>query len=309
MRPPIEDLKLCRNAARMTKDWDPLAPTGITADQARALRSTPRLAELHKMQKKLKTDILFTDGEKRAQLSQAQMKLTKEIKRVNQALRREADSRLRNEYFEEAPVLELEKQIKQQRLSATDDSEQINTMSNPCTPEYVFKERARIASVFWGPDAGTLTGEAALHQRVQVVKDLAMLCHLKEQRVPGKRVNHYESNRDSITIPSSPTESKSVDQKPESPSIPLHCPRTQCIVCFNELGPRLTHEFSRIATLRRHFEDQHTAKMAPTWKCEHPSCRGTDPLGSLKSFLYHAAKVHNYDIRIRVDRRGGRLHD
>ena len=60
-------------------------------------------------------------------------------------------------------------------------------------PEYVFEERARIADAFWGPDAGTLVGEAALCQRIQAVKDLAALCHLREQRVPGKRINRYKS--------------------------------------------------------------------------------------------------------------------
>lgn len=287
MRPPIEDLKLCRNAARMTKDWDPSAPTGITADQARALESTPHLAELHEKQQKLKTTILFAvDGERRAQLSQAQTKLAKEIKRVKQALRRDAATRFRDEYFEEAPVLELKKQIKQQRSSGTNHSEQTNTMSNPPIPEYVFKERARIASALWGPDAGTLTGQ-----------DLAALCHLREQRVPGKRINRYKSASNSTVKPLS-------DENVDPPSIPLHCPLTQCIICFNELGPRLTHEFSRIDSLRRHVHDKHAAKMASIWKCEHPACRGMDPLTSLKAFLHHAAKVHNYDIRMRPDRRG-----
>ncbi len=59
MRPAIKDLKLCRKAARMIKDWDPLAPTGIDAEQVQAFRSTPRIAALHKKQEQLKIDMRF----------------------------------------------------------------------------------------------------------------------------------------------------------------------------------------------------------------------------------------------------------
>lgn len=291
----------------MIKDWDPLAPTGIDAEQARAFRSTPRIAALHKKQEQLKVDMRFAaDKEERTELSQAHSEVGKEIKRVKQALRREANAKVRNEYFEEAPVLELKKQIQQlkQGSSATKDSEQIDTGAEewePPVPEYVFQERARIADAFWGPNAGTLAGEAALDQRIQAVKDLAALCHLREQRVLGKRINRYAS--DSGPTMESLSSIETVKQ-PDPPKIPLHCPRTQCIVCFNEMGPCLTHEFSSIDGVRRHVQDQHLAKMAPLWRCEHPACREMDPLRSLKAFLYHAAKVHNYDIRMRPDRRG-----
>ena len=116
-----------------------------------------------------------------------------------------------------------------------------------------------------------------------------------------KRINSHASD----SVPTvEPLSSIETVKQPDPPRIPLHCPRTQCIVCFNEMGPCLTHEFSRIDALRRHVHDQHFAKMAPLWKCEHPACRGTDPSRSIKAFLNHAAKVHNYDIRMRPDRRG-----
>lgn len=238
----------------MTKDWDPLAPTGITAEQAQTIRSTPHVAALHKKQEQLKVDIRFAeDGERRAKLSQARTELGKEVKRVKQVLLREANARVRDEYFEKMPVLELKRQIKQlqQRSSATTDFEQIITdteKSNPPIPEYVYPERARIADAFLGSDAGTLIGEAALDQRIQVCKDLAALCHLREQRVPGKCSNRYE--RLSTSTAKSPSSIESVKQSDPS-SIPLHCPETQCIICFNELGPCLTHEFSRVDSLRR----------------------------------------------------------
>lgn len=62
----------------------------------------------------------------------------------------------------------------------------------------------------------------------------------------------------------------------------------------------------RIDSLRRHVEDKHAAEMTPTWKCGHPACREMDPLKSPKSFLRHAAKVHNYDMRMRPGHRGPR---
>lgn len=292
----------------MTKDWDPLAPIGITAEQAQALGSIPHIADLHQRQKELTIDLRFAVNEvESAQLSHTITELKKEIKRVKQAHRREANAQVRNQYFEEMPVLELQKQIKQlnQPSSAINTSEQMQSdldKPDPPIPEYIFEERARIANAFWGPNAGTLAGEAALHQRIQVVEDLAALCHLREQRVPGRRINNYES--DSIAKSSSSIEG--VKHKSDSPGIPLHCPLSQCIVCFNELGPRLTHEFTRIDSIRRHVQDKHAAKMAPAYKCEHPACRGIEPPGNLKAFLRHAAKVHNYDIRMRPDRRSCR---
>ena len=200
MRPAIKDLNLCRKAARMIKDWDPLAPTGINAEQARVFQSTPRIAALHKKQEQLKVDMRFAAVKERIELSQAHGEVKKEIKRVKQALRREANVKARNDYFEEAPVLELKKQIQKLKhdSSATKDSEQIDTDAEewePPAPKYVFQERARIANAFWGPDAGTLAGEAALNQRIQAVKDLAALCLLREQCVTGKRMQTHQQPR------------------------------------------------------------------------------------------------------------------
>ena len=295
----------------MTKDWDPLAPIGITAEQAQALGSIPHIADLHQRQKELMIDLRFAANEvERTQLSHTLTELKKEIKRMKLAYRREANAQVRNQYFEEMPVLELQKQIKQfkQPSSFVNVFEQMDTgadNSDLSILEYVFEERARIADAFWGPDAGTLVGEAALCQRIQVVKDLAALCHLREQRVPGKRINRYKSTSSS-TAKSSSSSIEDIKHKSDSPDVPLHCSLNQCIICFNELGPLLTHEFSRVDSLRRHVQDKHAAEMDPMWKCGHPACRGIDPLGSLKTFLHHAAKVHNYDIRMQLGRRGHR---
>ena len=84
----------------MTKDWDPLAPIGVTAEQAQVILRTLRVAELHKMHQKLKTEVLLTtDSEQRERLLRKHIKPGKEIKRVKQALRREANARIRDEYF------------------------------------------------------------------------------------------------------------------------------------------------------------------------------------------------------------------
>ena len=91
-----------------------LASTGVDAEQAQAFRCTPRIAALHKKQEQLNVDMRFaTDQEERTELFQVHSEVKKEIKRVKEALRREADVKVRCESFEEAPVLELRKQIQQ----------------------------------------------------------------------------------------------------------------------------------------------------------------------------------------------------
>jgi hypothetical protein len=60
---------------------------------------------------------------------------------------------------------------------------------NPPIPEYPFVERARIADIFFGPDAESIDGKRTLARRIQVTSDLAALCKLCQPSRRGKPFN------------------------------------------------------------------------------------------------------------------------
>jgi hypothetical protein len=79
------------------------------------------------------------------------------------------------------PVAEIDKQI-DQLLGESPDIHLVDVTEewNPPIPEYPFVERARIADVFFGPDAESTDGEKTLSRRIQVVSDLAALCKMRQ---------------------------------------------------------------------------------------------------------------------------------
>jgi hypothetical protein len=56
----------------------------------------------------------------------------------------------------------------------------------PPISEYPFIERARIADVFFGPDAESTDEQKSLTRRIQAVSDLTALCKLREASRRGK---------------------------------------------------------------------------------------------------------------------------
>jgi len=162
--------------------------------------------------------------------------------KVRRTLRQTTKQRIREEYYNSMPTAEVNKQI-DQLLSNPDeyqsDSEEEDVI--PLIPEYVFQERACIVDAFYGPDAETLEGEAALARRIQVTKDMVALCRLSEPSRRGKR-------------PSSTMKDDSDDEPKQeadlNPSLDeMSCPTNICIVC--------QRKFPRIDSVRRHLISQH----------------------------------------------------
>ena len=72
-----------------------------------------------------------------------------DIRQVKQAFRLEADTRFRDEYCEEALLLELKRQIEEQRSGATVSFDQMDFVSeSQCL--ICFEERTRVSNAFWG---------------------------------------------------------------------------------------------------------------------------------------------------------------
>jgi hypothetical protein len=115
------------------------------------------------------------------------------------------------------PVIEINKQIDQLLGESPDmHSADVAEERNPPIPEYPFVERARIADVFFGPDAESTDGGKTLTRRIQVVSDLAALCKMRQQCRYGKPFNWnkvdetahdiitHQDNEDTKTIEPSP---------------------------------------------------------------------------------------------------------
>jgi hypothetical protein len=99
--------------------------------------------------------------------------LGKEIPRVRQLLCREEFSRAKQSYYTPMPVNEADKRI-YQMLCQDSGATPLGSCKGewqPPKPTFSSAEHERIAEVFFGPDAESLTGEEALLQRVKAVKD------------------------------------------------------------------------------------------------------------------------------------------
>ena len=100
----------------------------------------------------------------------------------------------RKDYFNNAPVFEVDRQIKQMLLDESDVEERDTDSSAEedwklPIPDYVFPERARLVENFYGPDAEDFHEDKLLTRRIQVTKDMVALLLLCEPSRRGNRVN------------------------------------------------------------------------------------------------------------------------
>ncbi|BDD61391.1 hypothetical protein MPDQ_001207 [Monascus purpureus] len=102
----------------------------------------------------------------------------KETAKLRKRLATDIREAARKDHFQNAPVLEVDRQIKQllSRLSGSDEvSDDENSGDESWelpTPNYVFAERARLVENFYGSDAENFDEDKLLDQRIQVTKDM-----------------------------------------------------------------------------------------------------------------------------------------
>lgn len=97
-------------------------------------------------------------------LYQRHQEIGKELARVRDALRPEPWIKTKEKYYDAMSTIELDKQIDQflDQKPDMDTSDTEDEDWNPPIPEYVVAERARIVEAYYGPEAETLEGPAAL---------------------------------------------------------------------------------------------------------------------------------------------------
>lgn len=304
LRPSQEGL--LRVAGSMLRKRDPLAPSDLTDAQKRAIRQSPEVLELRREKRELMEEMRSLTGtigkarEPFPHLYRRHEEVKKELSQLRKTLANNTRQTARKEYFHNAPVLEVDRQIKQLLgqsdidHSDADSSEDENW--EPPIPEYVFPERARLVENFYGPEAESFDEDRLLARRVQVTKDMVAFSQLCE---PNRRRNqiNWDINDDEL-------------EKSEEPLSPgegsLTCSTDVCIICcglsHHSVSNPSPHKFpsKRKDSLRRHLIDSHLTYVHDGISCTWPACHGIPKFTQVTEFLAHAVTVHAYDVHIKL---------
>lgn len=197
----------------------------------------------------------------------------------------------RKDYFRIAPVLEVDRQIKQflgeHEVETCDaDSSDDEDCELP-TPKYVFPERACLVENFYGPEAENYGDDKLLARRIQVTKDMVALLRLCE---PSRRGNRVDWKFDD--------EPDELPDQPEEPSPRaednMKCPTDVCIICYGisrrSASNPPPHRFpsKRSDSLRRHLIDSHLLHAHDGISCNLEPYRNLPRFAKVTEFLAHA---------------------
>lgn len=291
----------------MLRKRDPLAPSDLTNAHKRAICQHPEILQLRQEKRELMAEMRSLAGtiknarEPFPHLYQRHEDVKKDLAKLRKTLATDTRERARKDYFQNAPVLEIDRQINQ--LLGESDVEGCDADSSADedwelpTPTYVFSERARLVENFYGPDAENFDEDKLLARRIQVTKDMVTLLGLCE---PSRRGNRVNWNLDEDELPEPPEESS----LPEEDS--LVCPTDVCIICCG-VSRRSTsnpppHKFPprRMDSLRRHLIDSHLVYAHDGISCNWEACRNVPKFTEITEFLAHASNVHEYDVNIKL---------
>jgi hypothetical protein len=165
----------------MLRKRDPLAPSGLTDQQKRAICRDPRVLELGREQRELKGEMRWLAGtvakarELFPHLPERHEAVKKELSRVRKNLTKDTRKTARKEYFHNVLVLEVDRQIKQilgqSDAESCDDGNSDDEDWDIPIPKYVFPERGRLVENLYGPEAECFDADKLLarpypgHQR------------------------------------------------------------------------------------------------------------------------------------------------
>ncbi|KUL84888.1 hypothetical protein ZTR_08246 [Talaromyces verruculosus] len=301
LRPPQE--QLLQAAGSMLRKRDLSAPSSeLTEEQRRAICQDPRILELRRAKREVMEEMRSLAGtKKKAQkafphLYQRHESLCKELSQLRKTLAKDTKETARKDHFYNAPILEVDRQIK--RLLGQADPEDSDDFDEkdwePPIPTYIFPERERLVENFYGPDAENYEDDNLLARRIQSTKDMVALSMLCEPNRRGVRVN-WNFDDDEFAEPEKPCILE--ETTPD-------CPMDVCIICYG-LSRRSTsnpppHKFpsGRLDSLRRHLIDCHLAKAYDGISCTWKMCHDVPRFIKTTDFLVHAIEVHAYDIKI-----------
>jgi hypothetical protein len=294
----------------MLRKRDPLAPSDLTDMQKRAICRNPKVLELRREQRELKEEMRSLAGTVAKarvtfpHLHERHEAVKKELSQLRKSLTKDTRETARKEYFQNEPVLEVDRQIKQ--LLGQSEAEDCEVGGSDDEdwdipiPEYVFPERARLVENFYGPEAEDYDEDKLLARRVQVTKDMVALSQLCEPNRRGNRVNWDIADDDDDDESEKSTE----PSPPEEES--LQCPTDVCIICYGlsrcSASNPPPHKFpsKRKDSVRRHLVDFHLAHVSDGISCTWAACRDFPKFTKVTEFLAHAVTVHAYDVDIKL---------
>lgn len=308
LRPSQEGL--VRFAGSMLRKRDLSAPSDLTKAHKRAICQNPGILQLRREKREVGAEMRSLAGTiKNARvlfphLFQRHETVKKDLAKLRKTLAIETRETARKDHFNNAPVLEVDRQIKQMLLGEPDVVEHdANSFAEEedwelPIPDYVFPERARLVENFYGPDAEDFHEDKLLARRIQVTKDMVALLLLCEPNRRGNRVNWDLDEEENIPI-----------EQPEQLASDDHtqkCPTDVCIICFGEsrrwASNPPAHKFpsKRPDSLRRHLIDSHLLHAHDGISCNWEACRTLPKFAKTTEFLAHANKEHKYNINIKL---------
>ncbi|KAL1885235.1 hypothetical protein Plec18167_001892 [Paecilomyces lecythidis] len=307
LRPSQEGL--LRAAGSMLRKRDTLAPSNLTDEHRRAICRHPDILQLRREKRELREDMRSLAGTiKKARelfphLYEKHETVKKDLSQLRKTLANDTREAARKEYFQNAPVLEVDRQIKlllgQSDVEDDTDSSGDEECELP-VPRYVFPERARLVENFYGSDAESFDEDKLLARRIQVTKDMVALSQLCEPNRRGNRINwrpHDDADDELLE-----KAEESCPSKEEN----MECPTNTCIICCglsrSAASNPSPHKFpsNRKDSLRRHLIDSHLIHAHSGIGCTWPACYNLPKFTEVTEFLAHAALVHKYDINIKL---------
>ncbi|KAI9763324.1 MAG: hypothetical protein M1840_000589 [Geoglossum simile] len=271
---PSEDA-LIKTAGQMSRSLDPRLPKTLNVDQSLQADCHPMVQALSHSKQIIRAEIILQYGKiKNAvgtpihnEYMRTKQNFINEKAYQKKALLKE----LRNRHHREAAVNDIQQQLSGSLVLDLDGDV-------PGTIAHTFAERSRIAKALF--PLPTLKTDEDYGQRVEVIKDLAALCGLREGR---RRPVHKDDNKsDSLQLQ----------------SFSLKCEPLQCVFCLDDesLGNRREESlFSRKDALRRHVEVTHLGGFTENGEiyCGHPVCKEAKVvLAGVSRFKNHVARVH-----------------
>ncbi|KAJ5649238.1 uncharacterized protein N7484_002961 [Penicillium longicatenatum] len=234
-------------------------------------------------------------------LYQKHENVTKDISKLRKRLATDTREAARKDHFQNAPVLEVDRQIKQllgEFDEVSDDENTDNESWELPVPDYVFAERARLVENFYGPDAENFDEDKLLARRIQVTKDMVALMQLNEPSRRGNRVNWDVDDEYELLDQSEILLCLEEDT--------MECPTNICIICCglsrqsSSNSPPHKFPHHRQDSLRRHLIDMHPAHARNGISCNWESCRNVPQFSDITKFLAHASTEHSYDIKLKL---------
>ena len=175
------DKALMKVLGNMTLTRDPLAPTRLSLDDARAIQQHPKVIKLRqrrnalskRLEKTRKESGPCVDVKGEEQLLRLKKDAEAALRRKKKSLQDRTLKKKRELYFLENDTRELE--------DKSNSLHQIESEGENSSITYALEERACIADIICRP-SGDLTEPGNLNQRIELIRAMTNLCSRREAR-------------------------------------------------------------------------------------------------------------------------------